>query len=222
MLGFCRHILTQWSLDALNFHYITNSNFSYLDVVNLHLFLLCLVGGFSTFLYWLMYMPTIWNFLCERKKSLQINIKMHKSEGFKFYLAPHNWFTHLQASTDWTYILYQQIHVQGPHVLLQLLHHLTSFQVTSCTWEISSITLDPLGFAPHIGSAQADPKHPAAKSYCKACVERKICTENVLGFQLHPNQKETQLLNWAYLSWANFKQDKWIRWGESSNIWFRV
>jgi hypothetical protein len=22
--------------------------------------------------------------------------------------------------------------------------------------------------------------------------------------------------------WANFKQDKWIRWGKSSNRWFRV
>lgn len=92
-----------------------------------HLFLLCFVGGFSTFLYWLMYMPTIWNFLCERKKSLQVNIQMHKLEGFKFYLAPHNWFTHLQASTHWSYVLYQQIQVQGPHVLLQLLHQHCQF-----------------------------------------------------------------------------------------------
>jgi hypothetical protein len=114
-----------------------------------HLFLVCFVGGFSTFLYWLMYMPTIWNFLCERKKSLQVNIQMHKLEGFKLYLAPHNWFTHLQASTHWTYVLYQQIQVQGPHVLLQLLHQHRSFQVTSCTWGISSITLDPMGFVLH-------------------------------------------------------------------------
>jgi hypothetical protein len=26
---------------------------------------------------------------------------------------------------------------------------ITSFQVTSCTWGISSITLDPMGFVPH-------------------------------------------------------------------------
>ncbi len=232
MLGFCRHDSTQWSLDALNFHYTTNSNFWYLDVVNFQ-------HGTISFFF------VLWacSLLFSIGSCTCIQFGIFSVKGKKVYRSTYKCTSWRDSNFIWhrridshicklphTGLMFciNRFKFKDPMFCFSFFISIASFQVTWCTWGISSITLDPMGFVPHIGSAhcevaQADPKHPATKSYCKACVERKICTENVLGSQLHPNQKETELLNWAYsMSWANFKQDKWIRWGKISNRWFRV
>lgn len=153
MLGFCRHYITRWSLDALNFHYTTNSNFSYLDVVNLQ-------HGTISFFF------VLWagSLLFSIGSCTCLQFGIFSVKGKKVYRSTYKCTSWRDSNFIWHRTIDSHI-CKLPHTGLMFCINrfkfkdpmfgfsffisITSFQVTSCTWGISSITLDPMGFVPH-------------------------------------------------------------------------